>query len=150
MTYHLSTSAARAEKTSPARSNVPLGARGFRDLRARLLACTTRVAMKALMPKYLGNNWHLQRVLATPAWSSMGRILGVYRLSRKMSIDTGVPHNVDHIVPLTHPRVCGLHVWWNLRVIPAAVDRAKSNHWCPEQGDMFVDPEQLELFRRTI
>jgi len=40
---------------------------------------------------------------------------------------TGVVHEVDHIVPLISARVCGLHAWWNLRVITASANRSKGN-----------------------
>jgi len=52
-----------------------------------------------------------------------------------------VQHSVDHIVPLIHPFVCGLHVENNLRIIPLADNIRKSNnHW----PDMWA--EQQELF----
>ena len=87
----------------------------------------------------------IQRIIATVPASDFREIRKVYNLARKLSEDTGEAHNVDHIVPLNHPRVCGLHVHWSLRAIPAGPNMAKSNYWCPEQRELFDGPEQLRL-----
>ena len=51
----------------------------------------------------------------------------IYIHSVEISELTGVPHEVDHIVPLKNKNVCGLHVPHNLRVVPREVNRAKGN-----------------------
>jgi len=64
---------------------------------------------------------------ATPAWVDLDSIAAVYDHRAEMERLTGVEHHVDHIVPIRSPIVCGLHVPWNLQVIPAAENWSKSN-----------------------
>lgn len=64
---------------------------------------------------------------ACPPWADMDAIEAIYTAAQTATATTGVPHDVDHIVPLTHPDVCGLHVPWNLQVLTASVNRSKSN-----------------------
>lgn len=63
----------------------------------------------------------------TPPWARRGVITAFYRTARIRTLATGVQHSVDHIVPLHHPLVCGLHVEHNLRVVQLLVNMQRSN-----------------------
>lgn len=49
------------------------------------------------------------------------------KLAKDREALTGFEWHVDHVVPLQGRHVSGFHVWNNLAVIPAAVNRRKSN-----------------------
>lgn len=71
----------------------------------------------------------LQQRLATPRWADPSEIAKIYRQRDRLNKQTGVAHEVDHIVPIQHPLVCGLHVEHNLRVITKTRNQAKLNHF---------------------
>jgi hypothetical protein len=64
---------------------------------------------------------------AMPPWANPRELQAVYIECRRMTAETGIPHHVDHIHPLQSEEVCGLHVPWNLQIIPAAENARKSN-----------------------
>ena len=55
-------------------------------------------------------------------------ITAVYDKARTLTEETGVPHEVDHIVPLQGVNISGLHVPWNLQVLTREENRKKSNN----------------------
>lgn len=69
---------------------------------------------------------------ATPKWLSDQHILDfatIYSECRFMSRHGHTTYEVDHIVPIQHPEVCGLHVPWNLRIVPQYMNSQKGNRF---------------------
>lgn len=72
---------------------------------------------------------------ATPSWANSDDISRVYSVCERVTKRTGVPHHVDHIVPLVSDVVCGLHVFNNLAVVTAKENQSKSNRKWPGMFD---------------
>jgi hypothetical protein len=67
---------------------------------------------------------------ATPLWLTEEDIKAIdveYSLALWTSEVMKSSYHVDHIVPLQGKQVCGLHVPWNLQVIPASINISKGN-----------------------
>ncbi len=70
--------------------------------------------------KEIASRRRLQKLNAYPEWISRKELRNVYK---------GTPegHHVDHIIPLVHPEVCGLHVPWNMQYLPCRENHSKNN-----------------------
>lgn len=71
------------------------------------------------------------KMRACPTWVDLEAIEKIYAQRQRLSILLDFEYHVDHIVPLQHPLVCGLHVPWNLRIIPAWQNLQKRNKFIP-------------------
>lgn len=74
----------------------------------------------------------LQRTLRLPpdmAEKERQAVERFYIEAKRISEETGIPHEVDHIIPLQGRNVSGLHVSWNLQVIPANDNKSKGNRF---------------------
>ena len=67
------------------------------------------------------------RLNATPPWCDLDAVALIYRKARQLTIDTGIAHEVDHIVPLCSKHVCGLHIPQNLQILTRNENRRKHN-----------------------
>lgn len=67
---------------------------------------------------------------SSPAWLSAeqkAQIQNLYWLARDLKAVTGEEYHVDHIIPLQGDSVSGLHVPWNLQILPADINLSKRN-----------------------
>jgi hypothetical protein len=86
-------------------------------------------------------NRRARKLQAAPAWAKArtnATLKQLYAEGHAKLESEGLHYHVDHIVPLTGKRdgeqvVCGLHVWYNLQLIPGADNCSKS---CYEWPDM--------------
>ena len=85
--------------------------------------------------------YRARQLQAYPLWlteAQEDQIDGFYREAAEREAETGELFHVDHIVPLQGKNVCGLHVPWNLQVLPATDNLAKNNRF-----DDWVGPEEF-------
>ena len=73
-----------------------------------------------------------RKLSATPKWltsSQIKKMEDFYWLAKDLELVSGQQYHVDHIVPLKGKNVCGLHVPWNLQVLPSDINLSKSNKY---------------------
>lgn len=63
----------------------------------------------------------------TPAWSNLLEVERIYEMARLLSDKTSIQHEVDHVLPLQSPHVCGFHVENNLQIITKTENARKGN-----------------------
>lgn len=84
--------------------------------RMRMYGAARRALQKQALPKWLNED-------------QMREIDSFYAHARDCELVSGQAYHVDHIVPLKGENVCGLHVPWNLQVLPADVNLSKHNNF---------------------
>lgn len=97
---------------------------------------------KALMKAYKKNNsdkcnvssakYRASKLYATPKWltpDQQKQIEEFYSICKEIQWLSNPcdPLEVDHIIPLQGENVCGLHVPWNLQILPRSQNLQKSN-----------------------
>lgn len=89
-----------------------------------------RASNPGLWAAYCGKRRAVKKQ-ATPRWADHEKIARLYELAAVLNAD-GCAFEVDHIVPLNSPLVCGLHVENNLQLLPKVGNRSKGNRAWPD------------------
>lgn len=69
------------------------------------------------------------KLQATPKWADLDKVRLLYAEAQRLSMKTGTPYHVDHIVPLSSKKVCGLHCESNLQILPGEDNLRKGNRF---------------------
>jgi 5-methylcytosine-specific restriction endonuclease McrA len=94
-------------------------------------------ARRANVKQWLAKNPDRAKILASKSMRSRRRattkfgqdgVKAFYAMASKLGL------TVDHIVPLNHPLVCGLHNIFNLQMLPLVDNIKKRNRWTPTEG----------------
>jgi hypothetical protein len=80
------------------------------------------------------------KIKATPKWLTKEHrkeIIEYYNLAKDLAWLSEEPLHVDHIVPLRGENVCGLHVPWNLQILPESINCSKKNFMSSSSREIF-------------
>ena len=75
-----------------------------------------------------------RQMSAMPKWVDRSAVAAIYLEARERRM------SVDHIIPIKHRLVCGLHVPWNLQIIPLIENVRKNNRFDPAEASAYSAP----------
>ena len=78
---------------------------------------------------FLCRRYQASKQNAIPKWANNKKIRSIYKESRRLTLETGIQHHVDHIVPIISKIVCGLHCEANLQILPYNENVKKGNRY---------------------
>jgi hypothetical protein len=64
--------------------------------------------------------------------------------SQIRTLDTGIKYEVDHIIPIVHEKVCGLHVPANVQILTKKQNRAKASRFDQDKQSKI----QMQLLKK--
>jgi hypothetical protein len=103
-----------------------LGRQGARERAAQFHAARLHFQVRRAAKDARRRAAKLQR---TPSWADYDAIAAVYAEAQRLTRATGVPHHVDHAIPLQGKLVSGLHVHQNLQILTGLENIRKCNRF---------------------
>jgi hypothetical protein len=96
-----------------------------------------------------------RKLKATPKWEDKRKTQWYYDESQRISQETGEVHHVDHMVPLKHWSVRGLHWHMNFDVLPGAENCSKNNRfwvgdWSDYYEEFYEEFQQLKEYAKWL
>jgi hypothetical protein len=79
---------------------------------------------------FYGAAYRSKKAQATPCWlnqEQLQEIKDFYKMAKELETVFPWKQHVDHIVPIKHSKVCGLHVPWNLQILSVTANLEKGN-----------------------
>lgn len=96
--------------------------------RSRRLEHIPRVHPHAVARSHVSKR-RADKLQRCPAWADLGAIRAIHAEAQRRTLETGIEHHVDHIIPLRGELVCGLHVETNLQILTASENVRKHNRF---------------------
>lgn len=104
--------------------------------------------------KEMGLQRQAAQLQATPHWADPKKIDAIYAEAARLTRETGVPHHVDHMVPIQGPiakygpfrgmrLVYGLHCEANLQILPGTENLSKGNRYWPDMPEEFLAMDKM-------
>jgi hypothetical protein len=127
---------ARLDHLADVRSDSQARERAAKDEAERIAARRHENAhllreQRAALVRHHAGKRRASRLQRTPRWADLDAIRTVYAEARRITVETGVMHHVDHQIPLQGRKVSGLHVHNNLQILTGSENSKKRNRFEP-------------------
>jgi len=67
------------------------------------------------------------------------KVQEVYLQAQRLTLETGEEYCVDHIIPIAHPDVCGLHTFANLQIMTTNQNLKKAQQFDPTEHELIAE-----------